>query len=217
MGFLPLYMKKMLQLSKRDPKDNKGKAGVYRWTNKENGKTYIGSSVNLGRRLSEYFSIKFLQKEIDKNKSLIYRALLNYEYSKFKLEILEYCDSSEVINREQYYLDHFKGEYNILSTAGSRLGSRHSEATRAKIRESKKKNWQDPARRETSFAGLAAGPAARSKAVLVTNIETGETVEYVSQTAAAKALGVSRVTICNCLKSKKLLKQKYMISVKSIN
>lgn len=28
--------------------ENKGKSGVYRWTNKETGKTYIGSSENLG-------------------------------------------------------------------------------------------------------------------------------------------------------------------------
>ena len=30
------------------------------------------------------------------------RALLKYGYSKFTLEILEYCDSSEIIFREQY-------------------------------------------------------------------------------------------------------------------
>lgn len=36
--------------------ENKGKAGVYRLVNKINGKTYIGSSYNLGKRFSNYFN-----------------------------------------------------------------------------------------------------------------------------------------------------------------
>ena len=48
----------------------------------------------------------------------------------------------------------------------------------------------------------AAANAARSKAVLVKNIETGETVEYVSQSAAARALGVGPTSINSCLKRK---------------
>jgi hypothetical protein len=43
------------------------------------------------------------------------------------LEILEYCDRSIVINREQYYLDKYEPEYNILTKAGSSLGFRHYE------------------------------------------------------------------------------------------
>ena len=35
------------------------------------------------------------------------------------LEILEYCDNKYRIKQEQYYLDLFKPEYNILKIAGS--------------------------------------------------------------------------------------------------
>jgi len=49
------------------------------------------------------------------------------------LEILEHCAPSEAISREQYYLDLLKPAYNILLIAGSRLGSKHSEETKAKI------------------------------------------------------------------------------------
>nr|YP_009568416.1 hypothetical protein [Drechslerella brochopaga]QBL02499.1 hypothetical protein [Drechslerella brochopaga] len=38
-------------------KENKGKSGVYRWINIENGNSYVGSSVNLGRRFLQYYSI----------------------------------------------------------------------------------------------------------------------------------------------------------------
>jgi hypothetical protein len=41
-------------------KENKGKAGVYLLTNQINGKTYIGSGVNLSKRLSYYYSQKHM-------------------------------------------------------------------------------------------------------------------------------------------------------------
>jgi hypothetical protein len=36
---------------------------------------------------------------------MIYPALLKYGYANFSVEILEYCERSEAITREQYYLD----------------------------------------------------------------------------------------------------------------
>jgi group I intron endonuclease len=115
-------------------KDNKGKSGVYRLTNLITGATYIGSAVDLTRRLRDYFSIKFLQKEILKNKSLIYRALLKYGYSNFTIEILEYCTKISTINKEQYYIDLLKPEYNLCLKAGSSLGRITREETRLKLR-----------------------------------------------------------------------------------
>ena len=190
-------------------KDNKGKAGVYRLTNKLNGKIYIGSSVNLGRRFTEYFSSKYLQNVLDRSKSPICRALLKYGYSNFSLEILEYCERDNVRAREQHYLDNLEPEYNILKTADSLSGYTHSEETRALIGKANQKAWlaRDQASREVTLENLAAANAARSKAVLVTNTETGETVEYASQSAAAKALGVSLQAINSCLKKKNLLKK----------
>jgi group I intron endonuclease len=114
---------------------NKGKAGIYRWTNKLNGKKYIGSSVDLGRRFSEYYSITYLTK----NNMAIYKAIIKYGHTNFKLEILECCDPKDVEQREQYYLDNFQREYNISPTVGSCLGRKHSDATKAKIKEASRK------------------------------------------------------------------------------
>jgi len=114
-------------------KDNQNKSGIYQWVNKINGKTYIGSSKNLGKRLRDYFNVYFLVKKIEKGKSMIYNSLLKKGYSNFTLEILEYCDSADLLKREQYYIDKLNPEYNILKTAGSSLGFKHSDETRAKI------------------------------------------------------------------------------------
>ena len=68
---------------------------------------------------------------------MIYRSLLKYSYSCFSLEILEYCDRSEVVTREQYDpfgVDLLKPYYNILKIAGSFLGFKHSPKTIAKMK-----------------------------------------------------------------------------------
>lgn len=64
---------------------------------------------------------------------MIYSSLLKNGHSNFKLEILEYCELPVLIEREQYYINLFNPEYNILKTAGSLRGFRHSEETKAKM------------------------------------------------------------------------------------
>jgi len=91
-------------------KENNSKSGVYRWVHKDSGKCYVGSSINLGKRISYYYNINSLMK----NKRIISSALLKYGYSDFSFEILEYCDPANCLEREQYYIDLFDPEYNIL-------------------------------------------------------------------------------------------------------
>lgn len=110
--------------------ENRNKSGVYRWTNIITGNTYVGSSVNLAKRFNSYFNFNYLSK----NKMIISKAILKHGYSNFKLEILEYCSIRNVIEREQYYLDLLKPEYNNLKTAGSSLGYKHTEETLIKLK-----------------------------------------------------------------------------------
>ena len=71
--------------------DNSKKPGIYRWINKINGNTYIGSSVNISVRMYTYYSLRCLAK----SNRPIDRALLKYGFSNFRLEILEYCDKNK--------------------------------------------------------------------------------------------------------------------------
>lgn len=119
--------------------DNKGKSGIYRWTNLVNGYSYIGNSVNLNRRFREYYNIHHLQPALTKSKSKIHGSLLKYGYSQFSLEILEYCDKSDLLNREQFYMDNLLPEYNILKLARSRAGYKYSKESLAKIWTSERK------------------------------------------------------------------------------
>ena len=76
-------------------KNNNNKSGVYRWINLVNGKSYVGSSVNLGYRLKQYYSVSYLNNK--KSASSISRALVKYGHSNFKLVILEYCEADRHI------------------------------------------------------------------------------------------------------------------------
>lgn len=111
--------------------ENKGKSGLYLWRNLINSKTYIGSGVDLRRRIYEDFSLRYL---LYNPTMYIYKAILKHGHSNFSLEILEYCEPSKVLEREQYYIDLLKPEYNILKTAGSSLGNTHSEDSNLKNR-----------------------------------------------------------------------------------
>ena len=60
--------------------------------------------------------------------------MLAYGYNNFRLEILEYCDRSNVIKVKQDYIDICKPEYNILTKAGSSLNFKHSKQTLDKFK-----------------------------------------------------------------------------------
>ena len=100
------------------------------WTNKITGDIYIGQSVDLAERLKRYYYPNYLEK----NKSLlISRALMKYGHASFSTTILEYCEKSELNEREQYYLDNLEPDYNILKTAGSFLGYTFTDEDKVKI------------------------------------------------------------------------------------
>ena len=210
--------------------DNKGKAGVYCWTNKINGKKYVGSSIDLYRRLMQYYNIKYLIRA--SKFSLICKALLKYGYSNFQLEILEYCESSEVILREQYYIDLLKPEYNILQVAGSSFGYKHtieslqkmseiaknrSEETIAKLREAAlgKTHSEETIAKLREIASNRLKHPVEGKKIEVKDTQTGEIFYYDSLRSAAKSLGTSITPIRYNLDTGKLYKGRYIFTSKN--
>jgi group I intron endonuclease len=86
-------------------------------------------------------AIYFRESELLKSPRPIHKALLKYGYDNFILEILEVLPKNgisvkgtlfkaEIIKREQYYLDLLEPEYNILKTAYSMQGYKHTESTK---------------------------------------------------------------------------------------
>lgn len=88
---------------------------MYLWVNKNNHRCYVGSSINLCRRLENYFSISYLTNTA--NKMPIVNAILLYGVNDFHLYILEKCDSNITIKQLRIKKDSWslliKPSYNI--------------------------------------------------------------------------------------------------------
>jgi group I intron endonuclease len=102
----------------------KQKSGIYKILNNINGKFYIGSAKSLSGRWRLHKS----QLKNNKHHSIyLQRSFNKYGYSSFSFEILEYCDVTFLIEREQVYLDTLKPHYNIAKIAGNCLGVKHTD------------------------------------------------------------------------------------------
>jgi len=117
------------------------------------------------------------------------------------LVYLEYCNLENLLEREQFYFNKLKPEYNIVKKAGSTLGYKHSE-------ESLKRDFilSDEILVKKKLATKNA-TLARSISILVKNIKTGEKLEYKSMSEAANALGVTKGAVY-----KRILKKTYIIT-----
>lgn len=165
----------------------KGKSGIYMWTNKLNGKKYVGSSVALTRRLLEYYNVNRILNE----KSMpINVALLKYGYTNFTLTILEICDKDSLMSREKHFFEVYSPEYNILKIPGSPFrgsGWTHSEATIENMRIAASKTFKSPEFLTKLSKGQSSGIE-----VEVTDLEKNTTTTYHAIKAAARALGIDK-------------------------
>lgn len=101
------------------------KSGIYIITNIINNKKYVGSSKNLSKRKIAHFL-----KLYNNNHPNIHLQASYNKYGKdvFIFNIIEHVeDITELVNREQYWIDILKPEYNKRLIANSNLGSIFSE------------------------------------------------------------------------------------------
>ena len=157
------------------------------WTNKLNGKKYVGSSVALKRRLLEYYNVNRLLNE---QSMPINVALLKYGYTNFSLTILEFCDKDSLMSREKHFFEVYSPEYNILNTPGNPSrgsGWKHSEAALENMRTAASKTFKSP----EFLTKLSKGQSSGIK-VEVTDLLTNTTTTYHAIRAAARALDIDK-------------------------
>lgn len=77
-------------------------SGVYSITNIVNGKVYVGSSLSVrGRQISH---LSCLRRGIHRNRYL-QRAYDKWGECRFRFDLLERCEPSQVLVKEQYWID----------------------------------------------------------------------------------------------------------------
>lgn len=112
-------------------------SGVYALRNTIDGRIYVGSTTRAMRtRWAEHR--KALRKG-DHHSIFLQRAWIKHGELSFTFFVIEVVlDAAKILEREQFWLDHFQSSqktngYNISPTAGNCAGRIVSDATKAKI------------------------------------------------------------------------------------
>ena len=108
-------------------------SGIYSITNTVTGKKYIGSAVNLANRETYH---RWQLRKSEHHSQKLQRAWNKYGEAAFVFQPLLICAPKDLLMYEQIVLDYqgsVRDGYNVLPTAGSALGMKHSAETRAKI------------------------------------------------------------------------------------
>ena len=105
-----------------------GLTGVYLITNKVNGKKYVGASVKINQRLSNHMNRDAKRYYYHP----FYEDVRTYGKDGFDFQVLEVCDKSVLLEREQYWYDELKPEYNLVRPSECHF---ISDMTRDKIKQ----------------------------------------------------------------------------------
>lgn len=181
------------------------RSGIYRFTNIQNNKIYIGSAKNLRKRFTQHLSNLRLNKHHSQH---LQNAWNKYGEDNFKYDIIEFVeDISILLIREQYYLDtllfaqeYIRKEsnkfielgYNINPFAQNRLGTRQSKDS---IKKAILNNPKVYSVLQYDFSGNCLG-------------------EFISCGEASKANNISRELIYSCCKHQQEYTGKYFFIYK---
>jgi hypothetical protein len=138
---------------------------------------------------------------------LICKALLKEGYSGFRLEILEYVPTNQennknlLLEREQYFFDTLKPEYNILKIAGSSSGYVVSAKTKALLSLSAK------GRIFSSETRAQMATSSFYKHIVQISKEGAEPLIFPSMVEAGIYLGISRSQVSKYIKASKPYKE----------
>lgn len=143
-------------------------SGIYQIRNLVNGKRYIGSAKRFRSRWNSHRSHLRNGKHSSKH---LQNSWNRRGEESFVFEAIEVCSLENLIEREQWWLDNHKPEYNVSPTAGSPLGVRHSQefcrkvsarfkgktlsdAQKIRMGESSKSSWMEPKARANRIAAI---------------------------------------------------------------
>jgi len=189
--------------------------GIYAITNTEDGKAYIGSTVNFKKRLCIH---KARLRSGHHDNSRLQRAWNKYGEAAFELGVLEYLEDSEELHlAEQFWMDIYREEgkelYNFgLAARNPMLGRTISEGARHKNSEAHKGNNPSKKTRDKisrALTGRSRMPfsekwkcnIARARAKKYPsfhNTRTGEVIPSgVNLVALCRKRGLDAPTMCN--------------------
>lgn len=194
------------------------RSGVYLWYNKTSGKYYVGSSINLYKRLSRYYQKGYLKYSTHYDLPIV-RAITKYGLNNFILVILDYTDELNIHTSEQYFIDNLIPIYNIRQVVGFRTGKKIikgplSESHKLKLSLKKGINhYNYGIKRPSETINLMRDNHPKTKR-LYQYLEDKLTLvaEYNSIREIQKNTGITKEYVSRCIKTNKLVHNKYYFS-----
>lgn len=158
--------------------------GIYKITNPK-GKIYIGSSINIEKRIKYYNSVSC------KNQVKLYNSIKKYGFKNHKFEIVIECVIENLYSLERYYGDLFSvlssNGLNLILPKNNEQKNGVSEETRLKMSLSKRgvKNY---------FYGKKHNEATKNK---ISNFQTGRkhTKEHKDKVSKNNAKNLSKIVL----------------------
>lgn len=93
------------------------KPGIYKITNLDNGKSYIGKSTNVKRRITDHYKGACGINSI--SKQLVHDEMAATGLWNWTIEIIIYCEREQLSELEKYYINFFKtNEWGFNKTKG---------------------------------------------------------------------------------------------------
>jgi len=115
--------------------------GVYKIVNTIDGKIYVGSCLWFAKRYSQHKSDLIKNKHCNQK---LQNAVNKHGIENFRFELLETCQTENVTEREQFWLDVLKPYsaqgYNVRRQAQNNFGVKCGEEKRKKLSEFNKKH-----------------------------------------------------------------------------
>lgn len=87
--------------------------GIYKFTNKITGESYIGQSKNIERRYNQHKNHSDIHKDTGESveRSFFHRMINHYGFWNFDFEVIEECKEDELKDKEIYYIAKYNTQY----------------------------------------------------------------------------------------------------------
>lgn len=188
------------------------------WHNKISNKDYVGSSLNLYKRISRYFQPGYLNYITQKDLPII-RALKKYGVENFVLVILDYTEKLTLHKSEQFFIDLLQPTYNVMLIAGFRSGVKRKSrpmSEEQKLQLSKKKGKDHHSygikRTEKELIQMRDNHPKTKIVYQYLADKTTLVAKYNSLREMAKQTGITRDYVVRSIKKNELVHNKWFFS-----
>lgn len=162
--------------------------GIYRLRNAVNGKVYVGSSVNVRKRVRLHFLLLTTGKHVN---SHLQRSFGRDGAEAFTAELVESCATTELLHCEQSHIDGNRSHdrrygYNINPSASRQTISEETRAKLSAAGKGRKRSPETRAKMAETWRGRKHTPESRAKISAARANTSAETRALMSAAHAGK-------------------------------